>query len=112
MCDVLGVKKQQIEGVRRNVGEEFLVEQLQTDAVAISNGWLRRIWQSEASAMKRSAPKPSQKPVRRTAIARSTTPIPNRRKKPRRSGQLRDRKYLDWLKTHRCFRDCHAWRTG
>jgi SNF2 family DNA or RNA helicase len=38
MCEVNGIKKQQLEGVRRNPGEEFLVQELQTDG-----GHMRRL---------------------------------------------------------------------
>jgi len=38
----------------------------------------------------------------RKPIARSTVPIPRRRKKPRQVSVVRDRKYLDWLHDRRC----------
>lgn len=40
--------------------------------------------------------------IRRTQIARSTTPIKARRSKPRRVSVMRDKKYLAWLKTTQC----------
>ncbi len=39
----------------------------------------------------------------RNPLPRSTKPLPKKRKgKPRRDGQLRDRKFLDYLKTQEC----------
>ena len=43
-----------------------------------------------------------QEVIRRTPIKRSTTPIPRRRKRPRRVSVLRDQAYMDWLKKQKC----------
>lgn len=52
--------------------------------------------------MKRSPLPRSTKPLKRTPIARGTKPIKAKRVKPRKVSVLRDRKFLDWLKSQRC----------